>query len=427
MNDQIITNELSETLTGPAVYQIHNPETGEFYIGATTNIDKRIKEHIKDINNKQHSNAKLQDSFSVGDYMEIVTFPVPNPIQAFEVEKILIENSIDNPNCLNIRRGRIPPSLNRVPTEEERERASKLMKAKYSSGELTPPMKGKNHTDRAKKILSAKHKALYENGYINPFTGKQHTEETKRKHSEFITELWTDPDHREAHSKAIKEWYDDPEHRLAHGKKMKEVLDNPETRQKLSNAAKQRMADPEFKQRISDFNRERASHPDERKRLSEIAIKQWQDPAMREHLTSAIKERMNDPTVKEHLSKVQTERMKDPVNRDICAEGAIKQWQDPAMREHLIAERRKKWADPEYRAIHLQPTIIDGVTYPSVQDAINSLGISNATYYRNLKRNNGVYVKEEPVETLADKVKRLGTSQTSYYRNIKRNNGVYIP
>ena len=41
---------------GPAVYQLTNPDTEEFYIGASSRIEKRTIEHITELTKNKHKN-----------------------------------------------------------------------------------------------------------------------------------------------------------------------------------------------------------------------------------------------------------------------------------------------------------------------------------------------------------------------------------
>jgi len=96
------------------IYKIYNTSNDREYIGQTTNLDIRIRQHLFDLRNKKHSNRYLQFDF---DKMGIGVFEVhivktfdrlhmytPRQIKGrlYEAERIQIEYS---PKCYNIREG----------------------------------------------------------------------------------------------------------------------------------------------------------------------------------------------------------------------------------------------------------------------------------------------------------------------------------
>ena len=46
-------------------YKITNVKNGSFYIGITTNYEKRKKQHFNNLINKKHPNYKMQKDFDL--------------------------------------------------------------------------------------------------------------------------------------------------------------------------------------------------------------------------------------------------------------------------------------------------------------------------------------------------------------------------
>lgn len=46
------------------VYQIYNKETNKRYIGSSINIERRLKEHKRNLKANRHSNQHLQNAWN---------------------------------------------------------------------------------------------------------------------------------------------------------------------------------------------------------------------------------------------------------------------------------------------------------------------------------------------------------------------------
>ena len=379
--------------SAPAVYQIEDTVSGKFYIGATGDITTRLNEHVRDLENNQHNNKNLQETYNNNETSIVINIlPIDTVETAFLLEKQLIKENKDNPDLLNIRGGCEPAMLGKSLTEEQKKQISATLKKKYVSGELVSPMKGTNHTEEAKQLISAAHKNNYANGYKNPFQNKQHTDDFKKIKSKQTEEQWKDPAFKQFMIEAGLERAKDPEFIKKMSELTTERMKDPAVRKQMSELATERMKDPAVRQNLAKKTTERMKDPVNRQKSSEGAKQQWQDPIKREKLIEKLKAVANKPENKEVRRKLTTERMKDPVNRQKSSEGAKQQWQDPDMRNNLIDQAKKRWEDPEYRARCTRkgnPVTIDGIVYDSNSSAIKALGVSEGTFYKNLRK--GIY------------------------------------
>lgn len=189
------------------VYKITNKENGKFYIGSSKNIHKRWVRHLRDLKIGEHNNIHLQRAFNLkgedGFKFEILEY--------CEQEKLLITEQayLDKTRCWDFEIGynigrtasggdnlsshpdkeniikRIADSTRKRMknlTEEE-----KQIKSEKSSGDKNPNWRGgisKKKCSHCKKDIAYMSKMCLgcsKIGSLNPFYGKQHSEETKEK------------------------------------------------------------------------------------------------------------------------------------------------------------------------------------------------------------------------------------------------------
>lgn len=194
---------------------VHKP-TGNFYVGSSSNVDRRISIHLNQLRKGIHHNFNFQRLWNANPTVTEFVFPTTDREEAYTLEQIIINNNLDNDKLLNIGISvKGGDNLTRNPnkdlivskiTDKIRERNSsysplerKLIYGKY--GEKNG-MWGKTHTPEVKKLLSDNMKkrtprsgfklseaqksklsecAKLRVGPKNPFYGKKHTEETKKK------------------------------------------------------------------------------------------------------------------------------------------------------------------------------------------------------------------------------------------------------
>lgn len=131
------------------VYQIKCTTTERAYYGSSTSIDKRLNQHLRMLRRGTHHSKPLQQAWNkYGEAcFEFSTIAYLEDGELLSSEQRLLDYAFAQPlrpyNC-----------------------------AKNSLA----PMKGRNHSDMTKSMVS-----LANTGSGNPFYGMQHTDETKQK------------------------------------------------------------------------------------------------------------------------------------------------------------------------------------------------------------------------------------------------------
>jgi predicted GIY-YIG superfamily endonuclease len=85
------------------IYVANNSQTGDYYIGATTERKRRLPEHLSKLNTGSHSNQKFQESFNRNSDFEWLEIPIVTREDAFSLERDLIKACRGDPHCLNLK------------------------------------------------------------------------------------------------------------------------------------------------------------------------------------------------------------------------------------------------------------------------------------------------------------------------------------
>lgn len=145
-----IRNPLTNT---PAVYCIASDDTGEIYVGSTSNFPRRISSHYNKLRGNEHTNRKLQNAYNETTDLEILvrstaTFKEAQLLEQQLVNELLPEGRLCNVAVLDVTK----PSLgvsnplseahkkaisdynkNRTVTIETKEKISAIKKAFYQT------------------------------------------------------------------------------------------------------------------------------------------------------------------------------------------------------------------------------------------------------------------------------------------------------
>lgn len=173
--------ERYEILNKKGIYFIVNKINNKVYIGKTTNLEKRFREHERKLNANRHHNKYLQHSWNKykGDNFEFVIFinniEQESTLSMLEVMLIEIFKTNNKEFGYNLTNGG-----DGVHGYKHSSQTLEKMKRNHHklSGRLHP-FYGKTHTNEYKRQLSESQK-----GSGNVMYGKTHSVETKRKISE---------------------------------------------------------------------------------------------------------------------------------------------------------------------------------------------------------------------------------------------------
>lgn len=222
------------------IYLIKNTTNNKVYVGSAVNIDKRWKQHKKDLNEGKHHSCHLQSAWDkygeqsfTFDILELVT----NPVHLLAYEQVYLDyyKSYENDRGYNIYKVAGSP-LGVKHTEEARRKISESNK-------------GRKHSEETRQKLSEANK------------GRIVSEDTKNKISEANSGRKRTEEAKKNMSEAKKNISEETR------KKMSEARKNisEETRKKLSEAAKRgrnvgRKHTEETKQKMSEAWIRRRKH-----------------------------------------------------------------------------------------------------------------------------------------------------------------------
>ena len=161
------------------IYKITNNVNGKFYIGSSQNISRRWYDHKRELRIQKHHNKYLQRAWNkYGE--ENFSFEIVEECKVEELsdrEQLYIEKYVNSDFCYNISIDTIAPMRGKKHSEEAKRKMSESRK-----GLMVGPknhMYGKHLSDEEKKKLS-----LAFAGEKNPMYGKHLSDESKRKISE---------------------------------------------------------------------------------------------------------------------------------------------------------------------------------------------------------------------------------------------------
>lgn len=71
------------------VYAIQHSETGKIYVGCTNDVERRVREHLSQLENNKHPNKRMQNDYNKygGDYFYYVLFNAYAAYDAFMMER----------------------------------------------------------------------------------------------------------------------------------------------------------------------------------------------------------------------------------------------------------------------------------------------------------------------------------------------------
>ncbi len=132
------------------IYKLTNKINGKIYVGRTVNLRWRKSKHKRTVTNTLVSRAINKYGWE-NFVLEILEHC--DPVDIIQREQYYLDTlkPFD------------PIGYNILETADEN------------------PMEGRKHSIETRKKMSEKKRALYDNGYVNHFAGKKHTQEAKDK------------------------------------------------------------------------------------------------------------------------------------------------------------------------------------------------------------------------------------------------------
>lgn len=179
------------------IYKIVNTKNGKFYIGSTTNFHKRKLQHFNSLRKNKHHSIYLQRAFNkYGE--ESFKFVIIKKCENTLIEEQKILDNLDYTKSYNVSKSASGGDLisNHPNAKEIKEKSRrnilKAPKGKPPIGDLNGKWKGgvskskctccgKEIKSPAKKCNKCYFKERDVNGVNNPFYGKSHSKETKKK------------------------------------------------------------------------------------------------------------------------------------------------------------------------------------------------------------------------------------------------------
>ena len=91
--------------TSPAVYMLIHRTSGHFYIGSSSNLANRLRQHHRNLRIGEHKNERLLECYTTWDDFEVRFEPCRDADEALDKEEDLIDKFRNQVLCCNIGTG----------------------------------------------------------------------------------------------------------------------------------------------------------------------------------------------------------------------------------------------------------------------------------------------------------------------------------
>ncbi len=150
------------------VYQIYNEETNKRYIGSSIDIERRLKEHKRNLKANRHSNQHLQNAWNkYQEYLIFEALEYCEPDQCLKLEQQYIDyyDSANREFGYNI--DSQAASAGKHLSEETKQKISKAHTGKKVPTEIVEKIR-KANTGKSKPKQSETMRRKYKDGYMIP-------------------------------------------------------------------------------------------------------------------------------------------------------------------------------------------------------------------------------------------------------------------
>lgn len=202
------------------IYAIHNTVTGGFYIGSSTNLAVRKRNHFTDLRCGVHCNPHLQSSWNKhgADAFQWSVVALIDPSETLATEGRLLARLFDHPLCYNIVREAVSGLTKRQLSAHARERMLAAHVGRKQSAEWVEkriaPMRGRKRSPEAveqtaaskrgrpiseatrEKLRAVRPSAEQRAKMSAAKMGKSRSAEANEKHAATMRAVWQDPEYR---------------------------------------------------------------------------------------------------------------------------------------------------------------------------------------------------------------------------------------
>ena len=194
------------------------------------------------------------------------------------------------------------------------------------------------------------------------------SKERKEAVAEKYKAKWRDPEYRAAQAKRLRERHDDPERKEAFRAKLKAFYADPVNNAKHAEGIRSRLLDPVFRE---NYDRK-------------LRAKIWDNPEAKAKRAEGLRRFYADPEAKERRRIKAAETSRTPESIEKRRLSLLKAHADGSVGRATSERLKKRFSDPAIREQtflknkHLaNPVSICGVTYRSMHQASNELGIAS--------------------------------------------------
>lgn len=300
------------------IYQIRNKINGKVYIGLSTRLDKREKEHFSALQKGNHYNGHLQKSYN-------------------QYGKNAFEFSV----------------LEHCPVDELRKREKDWVAKKGSY------FRGYNETKGGDGVL-----------------GYHPSEEEKARRAASIRKNYREhPERKELHSKRMKDLWKDKKSRERLLSRQRASTSTREYREKVSAVQKLKWANPQYVDEKCRKFLESSRSPQSRKKARASLKETYTDPLLRMQIGAHSRALWKTDEYREKHKVSHSAAMRSPEYKAKAQKISLEHWRDPSYREKVRLGAKRGAQNREKKVLQVET----GIIYNSISDAAESLGSKTAT------------------------------------------------